>query len=111
MTQAATRALAAAYAVLVLTTFTSCSTDSSSGDGGGDTDEGDGFGAEVMCEEFVKQRLKSPGSAVFSDQQHTDRGASTWDVTGVVDSWDYSCTMKYLGDDEWKARDVALAPR
>lgn len=91
----------------------------SSDDDSGD-DSGGGFAAEVMCEEFVKQQLKAPGSADFSEQQHNEVGEDKWRVVGVVDSEnsfgaklraDYACELKYVGDDEWRASNVEVIPR
>lgn len=112
----------AALAACLLIALGACS---SSEDGGSSdnppvSDEGDGFTAEVMCEEFVKERLASPSSAEFSEQDHAERAGSTWLVTGVVDSEnkfgamlraDYACTMRYLGDDEWQGRKVSVTER
>src|SRR5690606_24098257 len=51
--------------------------------------------AAVMCEEFVKKRLKSPGSAKFPDPFDADYAQTKvlsdkkpwkYEVTGVVDS-------------------------
>lgn len=95
----------------------------SSGGGGSDEPDGpeldaqDGFMAEVMCEEFVKERLKAPATAEFSNQQHREIKDQRWDVTGIVDSENgfgalirgsYRCDIRYLGDDNWRAKTVAV---
>ena len=43
------------------------------------------YGAQVACEDFVKDRLKSPGTADFSDTEREGSGR-TWTVRGSVDS-------------------------
>lgn len=84
-----------------------------------DDGSGDGFTAEVMCEEFVKDRLKSPATAEFSEQAHRADGAA-WVVSGVVDSEngfgalvrsDYTCELRRVSDDEWQADAVNLSQR
>lgn len=80
---------------------------------------GDGFGAEVICEEFVKQRLNFPGTAEFSDQDHQPSDEEEfWIVTGTVEAdnasgqtqlANYRCNLTYdEGDEEWTASDVFL---
>lgn len=85
----------------------------------GKDDGGGGFGAEVMCEEFVKDKLQSPASAEFSDQAHNDSKYG-YRVTGIVDSEngfgamlraDYACELKYVGADKWRAKNVEVIPR
>lgn len=63
-----------------------------------------GTEAEVMCESYVKDQLKSPGSAKFSEENATEAGAGgTWVVSGAVDSQNsfgglvriqFTCTVK-----------------
>lgn len=59
--------------------------------------------ARIICQDFVKDRLKSPGTAEFSDESETGK-YPTFTSTGSVDSQntfggvvrnDYSCTVKY----------------
>jgi hypothetical protein len=79
-----------------------------SGSGSGD-DSVDRFTAEVMCERFVEDNLKSPSTAEFDS---TGSGAGKhWTVTGTVDSEnsfgammrnDYSCELTYEGNDRWR---------
>ena len=78
------------------------------------TSSDDGYGAEVACQDFVKDRLKSPGTADFSDEEATGPGP-TWVVTGSVDSENtfggvvrntYSCTVVSTGADKWKLEDM-----
>lgn len=58
--------------------------------------------AQLQCRTFVKEALKSPSSAHFSDEQVTGSG-QVWTVTGGVDSDNsfgasirnsYSCTVQ-----------------
>lgn len=92
-------------AVPLLLALGACSSDAA-----GEPDVGDEYGAQVMCEKFVKDRLKSPSSAEFDSEPGT-RSGKAWVVEGVVDSEnsfgamirsDFTCKIKYLGDDEWK---------
>jgi hypothetical protein len=41
--------------------------------------------AKIMCERFVKDKLKSPGSAEFSEENAVEAGGA-WTVSGAVDS-------------------------
>jgi RNA polymerase subunit RPABC4/transcription elongation factor Spt4 len=61
------------------------------------------FGAEVACEEAVKDQLKSPSTADFSEQTRTKLSSDTFEVVGFVDSQNgfgatvraaWSCTAK-----------------
>lgn len=78
-------------------------------------DIGDKYSAAVMCEEFVKDRLKSPVSAEF-DTENGERVKGAWRVTGTVDSEnsfgalirnDFTCVVKYAGDDEWRLQSLS----
>ena len=44
-----------------------------------------GIDAEIICKDFVRNRLKAPSTAGFSDVDHTG-SAPTWTVTGNVDA-------------------------
>lgn len=52
---------------------------------GRDGDEPTAAGARSICQRFVKDRLKSPASADFSDVTASQSGGD-WTVTGTVDS-------------------------
>jgi hypothetical protein len=80
-------------------------------------------GAAVMCEEFVKERLKSPGSAKFSDVFDTkiktlsDKKPWKYKVTGYVDSQNsfgasvrnnYVCTISTKDDKNWTLDDLDM---
>jgi hypothetical protein len=76
--------------------------------------------AWVMAQQFVKDRLKSPGSAdfggVFSDYQSpdevvTDLGGGSFRVRAWVDSQNvfgaklrtrFLCELKFVGNDRWQ---------
>lgn len=83
--------------------------------GGDDEDDGGGeYGARDVCEQFVKDRLKSPSSADFSDTQTTGSG-DHWTVTGSVDSENsfgamirntYVCEVEHTSGDNWRAVSV-----
>lgn len=82
--------------------------------------------AAVMCEGFVKKRLKSPGSAQFpgvmdSDYAKTKVLSDTkpwkYEVTGVVDSQnsfgamlrnDYVCTVSTADNKTWNLDDLTF---
>lgn len=71
--------------------------------------EGDKYGAIVVCEDFVEDRLKAPATADFSDEEATLL-AGSWTVTGNVDAENsfgakiresFSCVVKHTGDDNY----------
>ncbi|MCY0960856.1 hypothetical protein [Streptomyces sp. H27-H5] len=85
--------------------------------GCGSSTPADGFEATVMCEQFTKQRLKSPGSAEFSGADETTvttiSGTAPWKyrVVGHVDSQNsfgalvrntYDCTTVTEDGETWK---------
>lgn len=83
---------------------------------GDDTDEGTTYGAQSACEDFVKGRLKAPGTADFSNTQSQET-ATGWTVTGAVDSENsfgaslrmtYTCKVTYSGDSNWKLQDITV---
>ncbi|THA72588.1 hypothetical protein E6R60_26225 [Streptomyces sp. A0642] len=91
----------------MLFTLTAC--------GGGDGKPLD-QSAAIMCEKFVKERLKSPGSADFSGVTETkitpttEKAPWTYLVNGYVDSQnsfgasvrnDYRCLIKTSDDKTW----------
>jgi hypothetical protein len=77
--------------------------------GGGDAPSiGDSYGAQFACEQFVEDRLKSPGTAEFTDQTETNDGVE-WTSIGSVDSQntfggvvrnDYVCVVQYEGGED-----------
>ncbi len=79
--------------------------------------------AAVMCEDFVKERLKSPGSAKFADvfeteiKQLTDTAPWKFDVRAHVDSQNdfgamkrnnYRCIISTKDNDKWTLEDLQL---
>ncbi|MFJ5059039.1 hypothetical protein ACIP96_06420 [Streptomyces nigra] len=107
-------------AVLTAALLTACS----AGDG-----KPLGEAAAVMCEDFVKQRLTSPGTAEFpgvtdSDYAQTKVLSDTkpwkYKVTGVVDSQNrlgatvrsnYVCTVSTKNDETWHLDDMQITDR
>lgn len=88
----------------------SCSTNSGS-DSTEPEDGGGGSMAEVMCEEFVTDRLKAPSTAEFPGADSVlELGVNEYEVSASVDSQNgfgamirtaYVCTIRYTGDDQW----------
>lgn len=85
--------------------------------------DGDKSSAEAMCEKFVSKQLRAPATAKFSGMDDTSiapLGDRQWKAVGYVDAQnafgalirnDYSCTVRYLGDDKWRSIDVTILPR
>lgn len=78
---------------------------------------GTAYGARDACEQFVKDRLKSPGSAKFSEQSETSRG-KRWTAMGAVDSQNsfgglvrnnYTCVARYIGGANESYRLVSIS--
>lgn len=72
---------------------------------------GDAIGAQVVCQQFVEDRLKSPSTADFSDEDARHVHGKRWQVIGSVDSEngfgamirnDYRCLVTFKGDDNWR---------
>lgn len=77
--------------------------------------EPDEFGAQVMCEQFLEDQLKSPGTAEFDTPTREAAGFNTWKISGAVDSEnsfgalvriDYVCTVKSDGAETWTLVDL-----
>ena len=76
--------------------------------------------ASVMAEEFVKEKLISPGSAKFQpflDTDIQDLGSGRYKITSYVDSQNklgalvrsnYVCTVKYAGGNKWLLEDLQV---
>ena len=86
------------------------------GDDGPDRGPGDRFGAEDVCKQAVKDRLKAPATAKFSSTKATLSGGS-WTVTGAVDSensfgalvrGNFTCQADHQVDENWTTRNVRL---
>jgi len=82
------------------------------------------FGAEVACEDFVSDRLRSPSTADFSEQVRTPLAEDQFRVQGQVDSENgfgatvraaWSCTVRAVpngNDHDWELVDeVQIAQR
>lgn len=71
------------------------------------------YDAMGMCEQFLKERLKSPSTADFSARREgaqTKLADGAWHVTGHVDAQNgfgamirtkYDCTVRHAGGDRW----------
>lgn len=77
------------------------------GCGGGDEKALDRVGAGLICEDFVEDRLRSPGSTEFPKQQIEVLKADRYTVTGSVDAEngfgallrsDYRCELRLDGN-------------
>lgn len=89
-------------------------------DWSGGPEKPDGRGAQVICHDFVKDALKSPSTADFSDESHAGK-SPIWTVRGQVDSENsfgavvrssYVCTVKATGAEEWRlVEPIELTPR
>lgn len=79
--------------------------------GGDKKNEPTEYDARYYCQEFVKDKLKAPSTAKFSDQTASGSGAS-WSSSGTVEAQNtfggmvasrYSCTLSYNADEEsWR---------
>lgn len=92
-------------AVAILGSLTACGSDTM----------GNGYGARDSCHDFVKQQLKSPSSAKFTDLTATPTDSiggpadiGPWTFTGTVDSQndfgamlraDWTCQVHRSGGD------------
>ena len=88
-------------------------------------DEGDKYGAYVVCQKFVKERLVAPATAKFPaagdmDIGEVDPAAKAWQVVGYVDSenklgamlrLDFVCEVTYQGNDKWNLQRLDLNER
>ncbi|MFJ4987909.1 hypothetical protein ACIP9H_29410 [Streptomyces sp. NPDC088732] len=115
-----TRTAAVTTALLAAPLLTAC---------GNIDDKPDETSAAVMCEDFVKDRLKSPGSADFPGVWDEDYAKTTtlhstkpwkFQVAGVVDSQNtfgakvrstYVCTISTKDNKTWQLDDMAIADR
>lgn len=64
------------------------------------------FTAQAVCEDFVRDRLKAPATAEFSNIKRSGSGPN-WTVTGTVDAenlfgaklrMNWSCSLRLDGD-------------
>lgn len=72
---------------------------------------GDDIAAQVVCRDFVRDSLKSPSTADFSDERVRHVGGKVWLVAGSVDSEnsfgamirnDYVCKVEYVSGDRYR---------
>ncbi|MEW9530692.1 hypothetical protein [Microbispora sp. NPDC049125] len=102
----------ACAAAVLLAALTACS---------GGPAKPDGITASIMCERFVKDRLKAPGNADFGGAADTEvttvSGVKPWQykVRSYVDSENsfgakirttYVCDIKTNGDGDWNLVDL-----
>lgn len=83
----------------------------------GSDDGRDEIGAKVMCEQFIEDRLLSPGSAEFQNSgEYVVTGTGDrYEVSGYVDAEnafggslrrEWSCTVVDQGDGTWELVDL-----
>ena len=93
------------------------------GGGGGSgrvRDEADGVEAYVMCQQFVKDRLRAPGTARFPPSSRADvdgLAGNAWRVRAWVDAENafggevrrrWECVVVYEGGGEWRLDGLEL---
>jgi hypothetical protein len=114
--------------LLVIVAIAANRSDSDSSKSSDDGAPGD-HAAAVMCEEFVKKRLKSPSTARFPGVTDPEYAKTTvlndskpwkYKVAGVVDSQNgfgatvrltYACTVSTKDSDTWTLDDMDMAQR
>ena len=78
------------------------------GSDGGSSDA-DGYGAESVCEDWVRDQLKAPSTADFDNEEIS--GSGPWTITGTVDAQngfgaqmraDWSCDIRLDSDDFYR---------
>lgn len=84
--------------------------------GSDDEDDGGGeYGARDVCQQFVKDRLKAPGTADFSGESASENSDGSWTVRGDVDSENgfgaslrnsYVCKVRHTSGDNWTLVDM-----
>jgi hypothetical protein len=85
------------------------------------------YGAFDVCTQFVKERLRSPGSAEFPNEFEDDgevvftndpADADVWTVTSHVDSQngfgallqsDFVCQVRHVDGTQWRLVDLNIA--
>ncbi len=83
-------------------------------------DEPDAISAYVMSHQFMEDRLKAPATAKYPRYDKSfvnDLGEGRYTVDAYVDAensfgamirTNYSCTLKYAGDDKWTLESINL---
>ena len=79
-------------------------------------DTGNRYGAQVVCEKFVKKQLVAPATAKFASPDSAVKlSGDTWRVKGHLDAENrmgallrltYTCDVSYQGDDQWSLVDL-----
>lgn len=76
--------------------------------------------SKIMCEDFVEKRLKAPSTAEFASLSETNirsQNKNVFIVSSHVDAEnpmgaklrnDYTCKIKYRGDDQWRLIDLQI---
>lgn len=80
--------------------------------------------AWLMAQQFVKDELKSPGTADFGGQSYQsvvkELGNERYEVNAWVDSHNsfgalirsyFTCEIEYLGNEKWKLHSLKLVER
>jgi hypothetical protein len=72
----------------------------------------DTFDARVMCEQFIRERLKAPRTARFLGHENAhDLGGGRYEVIGHVDAQNsfgamlrssYVCQVQWIGGERWR---------
>ena len=108
------------YCLIMIAVFALCICATSCGSSDSSSDNPDKIEAYVMSQEFVKERLKAPATADFPwyDENFVkELGDNKFEVNAYVDAensfgakvrTNYSCVLKYVGDDKWRAESVKL---
>lgn len=104
--------IAIAFGAFVLFTVVSCSQQLAAGDGEPEEFVPTQTDARFVCEEWVKERLKAPATAQFTDGSVTGDAVGGFTIAGTVDSengfgalirGDWSCQIRYEpSSDEWR---------
>lgn len=80
------------------------------------------IGAVLMCEDFVKDRLKAPSTADFQniyDAQSSEISTDVFVVVSHVDAENsfgamirtiFQCKVKYIGNDRWELLELITEP-
>jgi hypothetical protein len=88
-------------------------------------DVGDDIGACVVCQDFVKDQLVAPATAKFPICSHWEIDqkygtTDTWTATAYVDAenrmgamlrMEFTCEVRYKGDDNWGLLDLKTDQR
>ena len=73
-------------------------------------DDHEEWDAKIACEGLVKEQLRAPSTAKFSNETATG-GPDSWTVTGLVEAQNafggtvghrYSCSVTFTGEDEYR---------